>query len=340
MEASNDRLATSLRFRQGQLSILDQRLLPQQERWHDCADADELIAHIHSLAVRGAPLIGLSAALMLAQSALRGQDRTGLLAELERLRAARPTAVNLMNYMDRMRSLIHAGANAQELLRGALAIFDEDRALCARLASHGLTQVPQGSRILTHCNTGSLATAGIGTAIGVITHAHAQDRRIEVFVDETRPLLQGARLSCWELARAGVPYQLICDNMAASLMLEGRIDLVLVGADRIAANGDTANKVGTYGLAVLARHHQIPFFVVAPQTSIDLECPDASAIPIEQRSADEVRGVATAQGQMIWSPDDAPVCNPAFDVTPSELISGWILDNGCWTDFATYRAAC
>lgn len=335
----NDRSATSLRFTDGRLSILDQRLLPQQERWHEVGDADALVGHIHSLAVRGAPLIGIAAVLMLAQQALAGASRGDLLDDWARLRASRPTAVNLMNYLDRLRPLLEADAAAPAVLEAALAIFDEDRALCLRMAEHGLAAIREGARILTHCNTGSLATAGIGTALGLITHAHDQGRGISVWVGETRPLLQGGRLTAWELARAGVPHRLICDSMAASLMQDGQVDVVLVGADRIAANGDTANKVGTYGLAVLARHHGIPFYVVAPQTTIDPHCPDARAIPIEQRDPDEVRGVNTAQGRMIWSPVEVPVHNPAFDITPAALISGWVLDTGLWSDITEAIAA-
>ncbi len=329
-----DRRGNSLRFEAGRLSVLDQRLLPQQECWHPCDSAEDLIGHIHSLAVRGAPLIGIAAVLMLAQLALRGLRREPLLAAWQALRASRPTAVNLMNYLDRVQPLIREDAGAEALLDAALAIYDEDAQLCMRLAEHGLSLLPETARILTHCNTGSLATAGIGTALGVITHAHVRGRALKVWVSETRPLLQGGRLTAWELGRAGVPHSLICDSMAASLMREQQVDLVLVGADRIAANGDTANKIGTYALAVLARHHDIPFYVVAPRTTVDPGCPDGGAIPIEQRAADEVRGVSTAQGRLIWSPEDSPVHNPAFDVTPAALISGWVLDDGVHTRFA------
>lgn len=323
-----DRRGSSLRFEAGRLSVLDQRLLPQQECWHSCDSAEDLIGHIHSLAVRGAPLIGIAAVLMLAQQALQGLRGGALLQSWQALRAARPTAVNLMNYLDRIRPLIDADAGPAALCEAALAIYDEDSAMCRRLAEQGLPLLPDPARILTHCNTGSLATAGIGTALGLITHAHAAGRRIKVWVSETRPLLQGGRLTAWEMGRAGVPHSLICDSMAASLMREQQVDLVLVGADRIAANGDTANKIGTYALAVLARHHDIPFYVVAPRTTVDPQCPNGDAIPIEQRPADEVRGVSTAQGRLLWSPPDSPVHNPAFDVTPAALISAWVLDDG------------
>ncbi|MHA7878819.1 MAG: S-methyl-5-thioribose-1-phosphate isomerase [Saccharospirillum sp.] len=320
--------ATSVRYGAEGLSILDQRRLPAYEVWHHCETPDQLIGHIHSLAVRGAPLIGLAAALMVAWRARQGITGERLLAELERLRAARPTAVNLMNYLDWLKASIQTGHSAEHIEHQAEALFHEDRALCQRMADHAQPLITPGARILTHCNTGALATAGIGTALGVITEAYRLGKGVSVWVDETRPLLQGGRLTAWELSQAGVPYRLICDNMAASLMGKGEVDLVLVGADRIARNGDFANKVGTYSLAVLARAHAVPFYVVAPVTTVDLTCPNGEAIPIEQRAADEVRGVCLPEHNLIWSPDNAEVYNPAFDVTPAHLISGWVLDTG------------
>lgn len=320
--------ATSLRYNADGLSILDQRLLPSELHWHRCTTPDQLIGHIHSLAVRGAPLIGLAAALMVAWRARQGIQEEALLVELEALRASRPTAVNLMNYLDRLKALILGGASAEQIEQLAKQLFEEDRDLCQRMADHAQSLIQPGARILTHCNTGSLATAGIGTALGAITEAHRRGKGISVWVDETRPLLQGGRLTTWELAQAEVPYRLICDNMAASLMAKGEVDLVMVGADRIARNGDFANKVGTYSLAVLARAHDIPFYVVAPVTTVDLTCPSGDAIPIEQRAAEEVRGVSLPERSLIWSPEQAEVYNPAFDVTPARLISGWVLDTG------------
>lgn len=320
--------ATSLRYDVDGLSILDQRLLPSELVWHRCTTANQLIGHIHSLAVRGAPLIGLAAALMVAWRARQGIQGAALLAELEALRASRPTAVNLMNYLDLLSASIHSGASAEQIEQLAVQLFEEDRDLCQRMADHAQTLIPSGARILTHCNTGSLATAGIGTALGAITEAHRRGKGISVWVDETRPLLQGGRLTTWELAQAEVPYRLICDNMAASLMAKGEVDLIMVGADRIARNGDFANKVGTYSLAVLARAHDIPFYVVAPVTTVDLNCPSGDTIPIEQRAAEEVRGVSLPERSLIWSPEQAEVYNPAFDVTPARLISGWVLDTG------------
>lgn len=323
-------IATALRYENGELHVLDQRKLPGEEFWHVCKDTKELIALIQGLAIRGAPLLGLSAALWVGHCATRGDSNQQLTDTVKLLRASRPTAVNLMNYLDRLQKLIDVDAGAQAVANEAAAIFNEDVELCAAMSAHGAALVKQGDRILTHCNTGSLATAGVGTAIGVITTAHQQGKNIRVWVDETRPLLQGARLTAWEMEKAGIPYQLICDSMSASLMAKGEVDRIFVGADRIALNGDFANKVGTYALAVLAKFHNVPFYVVAPQTTVDTRCTDGTSIPIEQRSADEVRGVSGSFGTCTWSPAKAEVYNPAFDVTPAELVSGWILDSGVY----------
>ena len=213
----------------------------------------------------------------------------------------------------------------------ALRLISEDRQLCDAIARAGSALVTPGSRLLTHCNTGGLATAGVGTALGVIARAYQEGNVSNVWVDETRPLLQGGRLTAWELGELGVPYRLITDSMAASLMAKGQVDAVWVGADRIAANGDVANKIGTYSLAVLAKFHGIPFYVAAPQTTLDPDCPNGDAIPIEQRAASEVTGVAGSFGAVQWAPENALVYNPAFDVTPASLISGWVLDTGVVT---------
>lgn len=323
-------IATSLRYQHHQLQVLDQRLLPAQELWHTCKQEQDLIALIQDLAIRGAPLIGIAASLWVGHVAEQNADRAQLTQLIARLRSARPTAVNLMNYLDRLQYKVDQGALGQSISDEAVAIFQEDVALCHAMSAHGAALIQSGARILTHCNTGSLATAGIGTAIGVITTAHQQGKNIKVWVDETRPLLQGGRLTSWELDKAGVPYQLICDSAAGSLMASGQIDVILVGADRIVANGDFANKVGTYSLAVLAKHHQIPFYVVAPVTTIDPLIRHGDGIPIEQRNAQEVRGVCGSFGECHWAPKDAPVYNPAFDVTPAALITGWILDTGVY----------
>ena len=322
---------TSLRVHENQLFILDQQALPQEKRWLAADNVPLLVDHIHALRVRGAPLIGLSASLLLALLSRRGLTREELGAALETLRAARPTAVNLMNNLDRMKLALAAENYPQALETAALELVAEDERLCASIAEAGSALVTPGSRLLTHCNTGGLATAGVGTALGVIALAHQQGKVASVWVDETRPLLQGGRLTAWELGELGVPYRLITDSMAASLMAQGQVDAVWVGADRIAANGDVANKIGTYSLAVLAYYHRIPFYVAAPRTTLDPQCPNGEAIPIEQRGAAEVTGVAGSFGAVQWAPDNAPVYNPAFDVTPAALISGWVLDSGVVT---------
>ena len=322
---------TSLRIAENRLFILDQQALPQEKRWLAADSVDDLVGHIHALRVRGAPLIGLSASLLLALLAARGESREQLAQALETLRAARPTAVNLMNNLDRMKLALAQESCADALMTEALRLVEEDKQLCDNIAQAGAALVKPGSRILTHCNTGGLATAGVGTALGVIALAHQQGNISNVWVDETRPLLQGGRLTAWELGELGVPYQLITDSMAASLMAKGLVDAVWVGADRIAANGDVANKIGTYSLAVLATFHNVPFYVAAPQTTLDPHCPNGEAIPIEQRAATEVTGVAGSFGAVQWAPEDAQVYNPAFDVTPAALISGWVLDSGVVT---------
>ena len=322
---------TSLRVSENQLFILDQQALPQEKRWLAADNVSLLVDHIHALRVRGAPLIGLSASLLLALLAGRGLSKAELGQALETLRAARPTAVNLMNNLDRMKLALEQDNYIQALEEEALRLIAEDKQLCARIAETGSALVKPGSRLLTHCNTGGLATAGVGTALGVIALAHQRGQVEKVWVDETRPLLQGGRLTAWELGELGVPYQLITDSMAASLMAKGQVDAVWVGADRIAANGDVANKIGTYSLAVLAKYHGIPFYVAAPQTTLDRHCPNGEAIPIEQRAAAEVTGVAGSFGAVQWAPETASVYNPAFDVTPAALIDGWVLDSGVVT---------
>ncbi|EOT1170783.1 S-methyl-5-thioribose-1-phosphate isomerase [Cronobacter dublinensis] len=322
---------TSLRVVDNTLWILDQQALPQQKNWLPADTVDALVSHIHALRVRGAPLIGLSASLLLALLAEHGMTRDALGQALEVLRAARPTAVNLMNNLDRMKQALAQPDYATALGAEALRLVQEDRELCERIARAGSALVTPGSRLLTHCNTGGLATAGVGTALGVIARAHEEGNVANVWVDETRPLLQGGRLTAWELGELGVPYQLITDSMAASLMAQGLVDAVWVGADRIAANGDVANKIGTYSLAVLAKFHHVPFYVAAPQTTLDPTCPNGAAIPIEQRAAAEVTGVAGSFGAVQWAPEEARVYNPAFDVTPASLISGWVLDGGVVT---------
>lgn len=324
-------ITTSLEVKQNQLWILCQQALPQQQKWLPAHTVDQLVHHIHTLSVRGAPLIGLSASLLLALLAESGQSQQQLAQALETLRASRPTAVNLMNNLDRMKQALVEADFVTALTQEALRLVDEDKQLCDNIANAGAALVKPGSRLLTHCNTGGLATAGVGTALGVIQRAFSQGNVERVWVDETRPLLQGGRLTAWELGELGIPYQLICDSMAASLMAKKQVDAIWVGADRIAANGDVANKIGTYSLAVLAHYHQIPFYVAAPHTTLDVYCPSGDAIPIEQRTAREVTGVAGSFGEVQWAPLNAQVYNPAFDVTPAALISGWVLDSGVVT---------
>ncbi len=318
----------SLRLDERGLFILDQSRLPMEEVWLDASSPEVMIEHIRALRVRGAPLIGVAAALCVAWAARppRNASRDALIRAVDALGEARPTAVNLKWAMARMRAVIDASDYSPDLLfREARRIFLEDVELCDRIAAHGLEIVSDGDGILTHCNTGGLATAGIGTALGIIRRAWEKDVRLHVFVDETRPLLQGARLTTWELGHLEIPHTLLTEGMAAVLMAEGRVGKVIVGADRIAANGDVANKVGTYGLAVLAAHHSIPFYVAAPRSTLDLSCPTGMDIPIENRPPDEVRG---GPGSNLWAPPGVPVFNPAFDVTPAHLIEALILDSG------------
>lgn len=323
--------ALSLKITQGELYVLDQTLLPHQQCWLHCTTVAQMVSLIQRLQLRGAPAIGIGASLLLAYRATQGDSREQLLQAAEILRAARPTAVNLMNNLDSMILALQQTDFVGAAVACAEALFAEDVALCQKMAAYGAALVQPNEQLLTHCNTGGLATAGVGTALGVINLAHQQCKNIRLWVDETRPLLQGGRLTAWECQQLGIPYQLICDNMAGMLMARGQVDRIFVGSDRIAANGDFANKVGTYSLAVLAHYHQIPFYVVAPHTTVDLACPDGSAIPIEQRAADEVRGVSGAFGQTLWAPEQAPVFNPAFDVTPASLVTGWVLDSGVYS---------
>jgi len=317
----------ALKVEGGKLWVLDQTRLPDEETWLGGDDPSQMVGHIQRLSVRGAPLIGVAAALSLARLGERGASAEELGTACASLRAARPTAVNLMWAMDRMKGVLEAGASVTGLVREAEAIFDEDAALCEALAARGSALIRPGECVLTHCNAGALATVGIGTAVGVIRRAFELGKLRHVFVDETRPLLQGARLTAWELLRLGIPHTLITDSMAAILLREGRVHRVLVGADRIAANGDFANKVGTYGLAVQASHHGIPFHPVAPWSTVDLACPDGVAIPIEERRAEEVRGYA----QLRWAPEASPVFNPSFDVTPVRLVTSLVLDRAVLT---------
>lgn len=324
----------SLRVYADHLEYLDQTQLPQAEQWVGCGSPEEWQGAVKNLAIRGAPLIGLSAAFILAQYAAHHPDGDWQLVS-DRLRATRPTAVNLMYCLDAMEACFEQGASA--LAVRAAELFTEDRELCQRMAEYGADLLQPGDRVLTHCNTGALATAGVGTAIGALAVAKQRGTDLHVYVDETRPLLQGGRLTAWEMADLGIPYQLITDSMAASLMAAGKVDKVMVGADRICANGDFANKVGTYMLAVVADYHQVPFYVVAPYTTVDAACATGVEIPIEQRDPAEIHGAAGAFGDVVWAPSDAPVWNPAFDVTPAKLVTAWVLDTGVFDAAAIAR---
>jgi methylthioribose-1-phosphate isomerase len=313
--------------------ILDQRELPEREVYRDLRTPDEVYDAILTLAVRGAPAIGIAAAMGVTLALDGTEDRSEadrkVLHAVARIGGARPTAVNLAWALGRMkRTMVEHRADPTALhatlIEEATRILDEDREMCHLIGEHGAQLIPHGARVLTHCNAGALATGGLGTALAAIYIATEQGKKVEVYADETRPLLQGSRLTAWELARAGIPVTVLIDSAAASLMKDGEIDLVIVGADRIAANGDTANKIGTYPLAIAAKHHGIPFYVAAPASTFDAATKTGEGILIEQRNPDEVRnslGVVTA-------PAAAAVYNPAFDVTPASLITAIISDRG------------
>ncbi len=323
--------------------MLDQTRLPEEVVELELRSVESVSEAIRSLRVRGAPLIGVVAAMGVAALA-EGRRAAGDAADLETqvlawcdfLGQARPTAVNLGWALERMRSVVRRASGdpadlTAELRAEAQAIWDEDAAMCRRIGERGLDLLPDGARVITHCNAGALATGGTGTALAPIYLAHAQGRRLKVFADETRPLLQGSRLTAWELDRAGVDVTVLSDSMSAALFRLETPDVVLVGSDRIAANGDVANKVGTYGLAVLARHHGVPFYVLAPTSTVDLSAATGADIPIEHRDPEEVRrgfGKLTAPaGVQVW--------NPAFDVTPAELVTGIVTEQGiCRAPFA------
>ena len=303
-----------IRWRGAALELLDQRLLPEQSVYLRCTSASEVAAAIRDMVVRGAPAIGCAAAF----GVVLGKGAESAYAVLAR---SRPTAVNLFWALERMRKARDAEAEAR-------AILAEDIAANRAMGALGAQLIPDGARIMTHCNAGALATAGYGTALGVIRAARDAGKRVSVIVNETRPVLQGARLTAWEMVQENIPATLITDNMAGHLMSRGEVDLVIVGADRIAANGDVANKIGTYTLAVLARRHALPFYVVAPVSSFDLRIPDGSQISIEERPADEVTGYRGVR----WAPLGIAVRNPAFDVTPAELVSAIVCEKGVIRD--------
>jgi len=336
----------TLRWSGKHLEMIDQRLLPNEIKYPSFNNAHEVAVGISTMVVRGAPAIGVAAAYGVALEAqcLSNQPQQVFLNGLERafevLAKSRPTAVNLFWAIKRMRSTLshligkNIGASggfdfkpsviAEGLLEEAIRIHNEDVRINLSLGAHGAKLLPDVCRVLTHCNAGALATAGHGTALGVIRSAVAEGKRVSVIADETRPFLQGARLTAWEMVQEGIPCTLITDNMAGYLMAKGEIDAVLVGADRVARNGDVANKVGTYMVAVMAKHHGIPFYVACPLSTIDVETETGEQIPIEERSAEEVLGYRDTR----WAPAGVKVRNPAFDITPSKYVSALITEGG------------
>ena len=325
-----------IKYNDGVLSLIDQRLLPTEEVWLEYTDYQAVAEAIRSMVVRGAPAIGVTAAYgaLFGARAIETDDYAEFVKEFDQacevLGATRPTAVNLFWALDRMKSLVQANpeqpvGNLKIALEyEAMAINEEDIRINMNMGRHGAALLPDKVRILTHCNAGALATGGYGTALGVIRAAVAAGKEVAVFADETRPFLQGSRLTAWELQKDGIQTVLICDNMAGYLMSKGAIDAVIVGADRIAANGDVANKIGTYTVAILAREHKIPFYVAAPTSTIDLQLTDGSQIPIEERDPREVTHI----GEQQLAPTGIAVFNPAFDVTPARLISAIITEHG------------
>ena len=328
----------TIEWRDDAVIMVDQRKLPAEELYVTCRTAAEVARAIKTMVIRGAPAIGVAAAMGLALG-VRASKATGtqkLAPEFyklcEQMAATRPTAVNLFWAIERMKhafaAAIAAGESVEQIktrmTAEAAAIHDEDVASCRAIGRHGAGVVPETARVLTHCNAGALATAGYGTALGVIRGAVEAGKHVAVFADETRPFLQGARLTAWELVKDGIETTVITESMAAPLMRDGRVDLVVVGADRIAANGDTANKIGTYTVALVAREHGVPFYVAAPVSTIDLDTPDGRHIPIEERDAREVTHLRSVQ----LAPAGARVFNPAFDVTPHALIAGIITERG------------
>ncbi len=320
--------------------ILDQTQLPHTVVYRECTDYRMVARAIRELAIRGAPAIGIAAAMGAALGArlIQARDRADFLTQFhlicDELRTARPTAVNLFWALDRVeRAAKNSRAGSTDALKETLVVLgqrmlDEDITLNKQMGRVGAALIPDKASILTHCNTGSLATGGYGTALGVIRAAVEAGKRVHVYVDETRPVLQGARLTAWELLQDQIPCTLITDSMAGSLMRQGKIDLCIVGADRITANGDTANKIGTYTVAVLAKAHKLPFYVAAPMSTIDFSLATGKSIPIEERDPEEVTSLPSASGRVAIAPKGVPVYNPAFDVTPASLIRRIITERG------------
>jgi len=312
----------SIKWGERSYSILDQRELPLKKIYLNLPDIPSAANAIKTLAVRGAPLIGVAAALALAHVARKGASAVALNRGIKILASTRPTAVNLFSSLERMSKIIEVADSRDEIVREALRIWDKERCNSVAMADAGQVLIQDGMKVGTYCNTGGLAAPGLGTALGVIIKAHLEGKKIEVVVPETRPLLQGARLTAWELKQWGIPYTLVTESTLASIV--SQLDAVFVGADRISSNGDTANKVGTHGFAILARHFKVPFYVVAPTTTFDLNLRRGSEIPVEERDPQEVRRF----GVVRTAPSSARVFNPAFDVTPARLISAFVTEQG------------
>lgn len=323
----------SIEWKNDRLVLIDQRYLPEKTIYIELKTVDEVAKAIKEMIVRGAPAIGVAAAYGIVLCAQRLSENDDLVKELQKaddlLRSSRPTAVNLFWALDRMKKIWQEFNGSPDdlktiLEKEAVNIEHEDVQINKQIAKNGAQLVPNNAKIIHHCNTGSLATVDYGTALGVIRYAHEIGKKIHVFLDETRPRLQGARLSAWEMKELGIPHTIIVDGASGLVMKKFKIDLVLVGADRIAANGDTANKIGTYNLAIVAKYHNVPFYVVAPTSTIDLKTLTGEDIPIEERDANEIRHI----GDTWVAPQKSPVFNPAFDVTPAELIRGIVTEKG------------
>ncbi len=330
----------TIEWKDDRVVMIDQRLLPNEEKYKVCEDFLDVAEAIREMVIRGAPAIGVAAAFGVAIGAkdINEGERDGFVCELDKvcktLSETRPTAKNLFWAIERMKNLVKNNPSAQPeelktiLKKEALTIYREDIEINRAIGRHGMPVIKEGANVLTHCNAGALATAGYGTAVGVIRAAFEAGRRLHVFVDETRPFLQGARLTAWECVKLGIPATLITDNMAGYFMKKGMVDVVVVGADRIASNGDAANKIGTYSLAVLAKEHNIPFYVAAPFSTIDMDIKDGDGIPIEERDRKEVTHIK----EIPLAPAGIMVKNPAFDVTPHRLIAGIITEKGIVRD--------
>lgn len=336
----------ALRFSNKKIEIIDQTLLPNNEEWIDITIPKSAVIATEDLKVRGAPLIGVTASLVIGIYCLEVSEKSKRLFWLDQLLNSRPTAVNLIHHLNDLKKMIETDATGHEVFSRAFEFYEQDQLMCKKISEVGsktilskisADKLESSFGILTHCNTGSLATAGTGTALAVIKQISSTHKNMMVYVDETRPLLQGARLTAYELHKKKCKFKLICDNAAGFVMSQKKVDAIIVGADRIASSGDTANKIGTYSLAVLAKYHNIPFFIAAPSTTIDSSLKSGHEIPIEERNKDEVLGYRSKTGLIKWGMDEFEVYNPAFDWVPAELITGIITEETCYTsdDFSS-----